>query len=396
MDRPRSGVPVTGDGVLWFPGVGWEEVTGTDRLLAQEVSRRRPVVWVDPPVVLQRWLRERGLRGLLRPVEVTRRSPSLVTVRTVGPPWPNRRPTWRLSSWRAGRAARTAVREAGVAPGTEVVATPQPRPHVAGTRVYYATDDFAAGAALMGIDRDVLARWERRQLTDARVRLAISPVLARRWSAAGHDAQVLPNGCDPDLRRRVAEAQPPSGVRLPGPVAGVVGQLSPRLDLALLEAVVDAGLSLLLVGPVDPALDPDRVGRLLARDRVQWVGRRPAGELPAHLGLMDVGLTPYRLTEFNQASIPLKTLEYLAAGVPVVSTPLPALELLPEGIVTTAATPADFAAAARELARTGPPAGWRDRAAAVARDNSWAARADVLLAAADGAPGPHQVRPAGH
>ncbi|MGY1831484.1 glycosyltransferase [Geodermatophilus sp. SYSU D01180] len=382
--------------VVYFPGVGWDEVAGTDRQLAGELARCRPVLWIDPPVPLQQWLRAHGLRGLLRPVQLTRRSPSLHTVRTVGPPWPNRRLTWRLSSWRAGRAARAAVRRSGTIPAVEVVATPQPRPSLGGTRVYYATDDFAAGAELMGIDRARLTRWESRQLADARVRLAISPVLARRWSAAGHAGLVLANGCDPDLRRRVAAAPRPPEVHITGPVAGVVGQLSARLDLALLEAVVDAGLSLLLVGPVDPPFEPERVGRLLARDGVQWVGRRPADQLAGYLGLMDVGLTPYRLSEFNQASIPLKTLEYLAAGVPVVSTPLSALDLLPAGVVTTAGDPAGFAAAARDLATAGPPAGWLDRSLAVARDNSWAARARVLFAAADGSVDLPPVRPAGH
>ncbi|SHF74239.1 glycosyltransferase [Geodermatophilus nigrescens] len=381
--------------VVWFPGVGWDEVTGTDRLLATEVSRQRPVLWVDPPVPLQHWLRTEGLRGLLRPVRCIRRSPSLVTIRTVGPPWPNRRATWRLSSWRAGRAARAALRRTGPRPTVEVVATPQPRPRTGGTRVYYATDDFAAGAALLRIDPARLAGWEHRQLTDARVRLAISPALARRWSETGHDSLVLPNGCDPGLRRRVATASRPEGFRLSGPVAGVVGQLSPRLDLALLEAVADAGLSLLLVGPLDPALEPARAAALLARERVQWVGRQPVERLPGYLAAMDVGLTPYRRTAFNEASIPLKTLEYLAAGVPVVSTPLPALDLLPAGLVTTAGTPEAFAEAAA-LAAAGPPAGWPERSLAWARENSWGARADTLLAAADEHGGLAPVRPAWH
>ncbi|MGY1694445.1 glycosyltransferase [Geodermatophilus sp. SYSU D00814] len=382
--------------VVWYPGVGWDEVTGTDRLLAQAVSRHRPVLWVDPPVPLQHWLREQGLRGLLRPVKITRRSPSLVTIRTAGPPWPNRRMTWRLSSWRAGRAARSAMRREGLVPTTEVVATPQPRPRLGGTRVYYATDDFAAGADLMGIDRELLARWERRQLASAGVRLAISPVLAQRWSAAGHDVQVLPNGCDPSVRRQVAAASRPAHLRLTRPVVGVVGQLSARLDLALLEAVVDADLSLLLVGPIDPSFEPSRVAALMARDQVQWVGRQPVERLPTYLAAMDVGLTPYRLTAFNQASIPLKTLEYLAAGVPVVSSPLPALELLPHGLVTTAAEPRKFAAAAASLAVSGPPTGWRERSLGWAHENSWAARADVLLSAADRHGAPPPIRPAWH
>ncbi len=377
-----------GGQVVYFPGVGWDEVTGTDRMLAQEISRRRDVLWVDPPVPLHRWVREQGLRGLLSQVRLVRRSSSVTTARTVGPPWPNRLLTWRLSAWRAGRAARVALR-AAQADGTAadaplvVVATPQPRSRPRGVRVYFATDDFAAGAELMGIDRRRLARWEARQLAEAQVRLAISPVLAQRWASTGWAGTVLSNGCDPGLRQRVRQATPAEEIRLTGPVAGVVGQLSARLDLGLLEAVVDDGLSLLLVGPVDPELEPDRVRALLARDQVQWVGRKPAEQLPAYLRAMNVGLTPYRTTEFNQASIPLKTLEYLAAGVPVVSTPLPALDMVPDGLVATAGGAEEFAAAARRLATAGPGPGFAERSLAFAEENSWAARAASLLSAAD-------------
>ena len=50
------------------------------------------------------------------------------------------------------------------------------------------------------------------------------------------------------------------------------------------------------------------------------------------MSVLDVGLTPYRDTEFNRASFPLKTLEYLGAGVPVVTANLPAARWLYDGL----------------------------------------------------------------
>ncbi len=76
-----------------------------------------------------------------------------------------------------------------------------------------------------------------------------------------------------------------------------------------------------------------------------WVGRRAFEELPAYLRLMNVGLTPYTDTPFNRASFPLKTLEYLAAGLPVVSTDLPATRWLNTDLVRIADSQSDFVSA---------------------------------------------------
>ena len=54
--------------------------------------------------------------------------------------------------------------------------------------------------------------------------------------------------------------------------------------------------------------------------RVHWVDELPRDELRRTSGCWTVGLTPYRDSMFNRRSYPLKTLEYLAAGVPVVAT----------------------------------------------------------------------------
>ena len=80
----------------------------------------------------------------------------------------------------------------------------------------------------------------------------------------------------------------------------MVGQLSARIDLRYLEAIAGADVSLLLVGPRQPGFEPERVARLLARDNVQWVGPKPFESLPSYLRMIDVGLTPYALSDFNR------------------------------------------------------------------------------------------------
>ena len=127
-------------------------------------------------------------------------------------------------------------------------------------------------------------------------------------------AAYLPNGCDAPYFAGVDEVAAAGDVTVPGPVAGFVGHLNSRTDLALLEAVAKAGVSLLLIGPKDPAFEPERFARLLDRGNVAYLGPRPFEELPSYFKLIDVGLVPYGDTEFNRWSFPMKTLEYLAAG----------------------------------------------------------------------------------
>jgi teichuronic acid biosynthesis glycosyltransferase TuaH len=115
---------------------------------------------------------------------------------------------------------------------------------------------------------------------------------------------------------------------LPRPVVGLIGQLSERIDLDVLDAIAGAGFSLLIVGPLDPRWGQQRFNELIGRSHVHYAGPVPPSAVPSYLAAIDVGITPYRDTPFNRASFPLKTLEYLGAGLPVVSTDLPAARWL--------------------------------------------------------------------
>ncbi len=169
-------------------------------------------------------------------------------------------------------------------------------------------------------------------------------------------------------------------VDLPKPIAIVVGQFSHRIDLRLLEAVADAGVALLLVGPHDPTFEVEAFSALAGRPNVSWVDQQPYERVDQLLRVSHVGLTPYADSEFNRSSFPLKTLEYLAAGLPVVSSPLPAVEELATDQIVTARAPDEFAAAVQRLLRAPQGEAERARRRAVASDHTWESRASQLLA----------------
>ncbi|WP_158881462.1 glycosyltransferase [Amycolatopsis anabasis] len=368
--------------VVIASGVNWDGVKGSERQLAEAVTRYADVLWVDPPVSPLTPRRFRGIGGRgrhwwprLRPM-----SAELRRLTPIGPPgWT--RPGIRSVTWPLVRAQiRWALYQGARRPAAFVACSQHALLGYWGDEVVdvlYGTDDWVAGAELMRQDPRRVARQERAALARADLVLAVGPELARRWRDLGADPREFPNGCDPGAYRNVRSVEPAPLPDLGGPVAGLVGQLTDRIEIGLLEAVADAGIGLLLVGPHEPGWEPERVANLLARPNVHHTGPVPFEELPRWMARMDVGLTPYADTAFNRASFPLKTLEYLAAGLPVVSTALPASRRLraeTEEVALAADAPA-FARAVREAAgRVGEPENVTQRLA-VAQRHSWQARA---------------------
>ena len=235
--------------------------------------------------------------------------------------------------------------------------------------VIYSTDDHVAGAELMGLSADRIRAQERLAAAHADVVVVVSPQLAGHWAALGSAPPVLiPNGSFPAYTGGVSPA--PVVSDMPGPVVGLIGQLTQRIDLGMLTAVADAGYSLLLVGPYDPRWEREGFAALTARPNVRYAGRVPAEAVPSYLASIDVGLIPYSSSAFNRASFPMKTLEYFSAGLPVVSTDLPGSRWLRDSLagfdaahadqlMALTSDPAEFVAAVRRMASPcpirGPP-----------------------------------------
>jgi UDP-galactopyranose mutase len=182
-----------------------------------------------------------------------------------------------------------------------------------------------------------------------------------------------------------------------GPKLGFYGVIDERIDLSLIDAVAAArpDWSLVMIGPV-AKIDPADLPR---RPNIHWLGGRNYGELPAYLSGWDVALMPFAINDATRFISPTKTPEYLAGGLPVVSTPI--VDVVRHygdlDAVAIARDAASFVAAC-EAALALPQAGaWRDAADAVLADQSWddtqAAMAalvgDVLRGERRPAPRPH-------
>ncbi|WP_096156588.1 glycosyltransferase [Bacillus sp. FJAT-45066] len=108
------------------------------------------------------------------------------------------------------------------------------------------------------------------------------------------------------------------------PVLGFIGGIKPKLDFPLLIELMKQkqDWTLLLVGPDGTNGNRD-FQQLLSLPNVQYIGKVPPDEVPLYMNKIDIGLLPYKASEYNRAVFPLKLFEFLAAGKPVVGANLP-------------------------------------------------------------------------
>jgi teichuronic acid biosynthesis glycosyltransferase TuaH len=366
-------VPKTwANAIVVVSGNQWDGMGSSDRHLALRLAKRGPVVFVDKPT--QTW----SLPGHTCDVP----TPGVLRIIPKVPPGMYRPGSNSLLPHLVARAVTTTLSDLRTTASAVIVACPSPILSVltAPRRVLYITDDWAAGAELMGVPRSRLLKVQARQVASADVVIAVSEVLAEQYRALGHrKVAVVPNGCDLELLAGVDESPAAADVHLRPPVAGLLGHLSERISLSHLEAVADRSVSLLLVGPRQNGYGGARFDELVKRPNVCWVGERPYAQVPSYLRLIDVGLTPYAPSSFNRASSPLKTLEYLAAGRGSVSTDLPGVRAFATDEVTIANTPQSFAdAVERTLRLRRTPGIVAARQDAVA-PHSWSLRALQVL-----------------
>jgi UDP-galactopyranose mutase len=128
--------------------------------------------------------------------------------------------------------------------------------------------------------------------------------------------------CEPsgvEFARFNADVAPhPVTAQLRGPVLGYIGVIDERIDVELVAALAEAFPEghVVLAGPVFK-LDPARLPR---RANVHLAGAVPYDALPSWLAGFDVALMPFARNRATEFISPTKTLEYFAAGLPVVST----------------------------------------------------------------------------
>jgi protoporphyrinogen oxidase len=257
--------------------------------------------------------------------------------------------------------------------------TPMALPLLDGLRpgrvVYDCMDELSA---FLGAPAELVQR-ERALLGRADLVFTGGVSLYRRKRELHPEVHCFPSSVDAAHFARARDGAVDGALReLPAPRLGYFGVIDERVDLGLVAALADAHpeWSIVMVGPVSKIPESS----LPRRDNIHYLGQRAYADLPGIVAGWDVCLLPFALNDATRYISPTKTLEYMAAGRPIVGTPVADVVESHGDVVRIAATPAEFVAACEAALEEAP----RERARrerAMARQvatTSWDATAERM------------------
>jgi UDP-galactopyranose mutase len=180
-------------------------------------------------------------------------------------------------------------------------------------------------------------------------------------------------------KARTTVLDPADQFFIPQPRIGFFGVIDERMDIGLLEqiATLKPEWQYILIGPV-VKIDPATLPKL---PNIHYLGGKQYGDLPTYLSGWDAAMMPFALNESTRFISPTKTPEYLAGGVPVVST---AIQDVIEpygnnGLVYIAHTAEDFVKGIEQEMQKKNNKSWKTAVDAFLENNSWDDTAEKMM-----------------
>jgi glycosyltransferase involved in cell wall biosynthesis len=242
--------------------------------------------------------------------------------------------------------------------------------------VYYCVDDHAS---FSGYDRHQVLRDEEALCRRADLVVTTSMALQEAKAAWNPNTILVPHGVDYDhFSRAVTEDLPcpPDLAAIPKPRLGFFGLIRDWVDLDLLAKVAtrQPDWHFVLIGDADSRVN---IGRFKNVTNMHFLGRRPYAVLPAYCRHLDAGLIPFKINDLTVAVNPIKLREYLCAGLPVISTPLPEVRRYAD-CVELAETAANFELAVKKC--LGSQDSFREKRMAAMSKETWAGKIEQICA----------------
>ncbi|HEY1585987.1 MAG TPA: glycosyltransferase [Polyangia bacterium] len=325
----------------------WDKLTKFARHLNEGPIEVAPNIWVITPIAIPNYrskvaraINERVVGGTVRRA-----------MRTLGFTDPLLYTFVPASAWVAGKLGETHI-------------------------VYHCVDEYSKfdGAG------DDIAKLERELIKKANLVITCSAMLQESKSLINPHTTLVRHGVEHEHFARALdpETEIPEDVRdLPKPVFGFYGLIAEWVDLEAMARVAEAWPegSVVIVGEHNNA-HAAGMARLRALPNVHFLGRKPYASLFAYCKAFDVALLPFIKNELTENANPLKLREYLAAGLPVVSTDIPeAVAVAERGVYLADGADAFVTRVGEALSGSAGPD--RARSDAMARE-SWDAKvADI-------------------
>lgn len=300
-------------------------------------SEKMPVLYVEPPFRLRQLrralVRNVLLGGLFRGPTITNvRSELHVLHSSPLVPVSGSRLLANMSADRWYRAVFKAASRIGI--HQPIIWMSQPEQVRAlssgkyGLSIYHIVDEYTGYTGTTAKQESVLAAAEQLLLDTVDLTIAVSPELVRAKSAPGRDVFLVENAVN--LREfelaRSAGDVPEDLLKIPRPRIGYSGLVGKRLDLKLIQDVAckRPEWSFVMIGVEDSRDCESILSGLKDMPNVYFLGEKPPSRVASYVTGLDLGMLPYELNTETSHISPLKMYEYLAAGLPIVSTAIPA------------------------------------------------------------------------
>lgn len=239
--------------------------------------------------------------------------------------------------------------------------------------IYYCVDEYTAFTGVT----DGLKRIEDDLFRKADLVVVSAERLFDTKKHLNPNTHIIRHGTDWQHFRRAVDGgleMPADVADLPRPIIGFHGLLADWVDYELIKKTAEhfANGSVVLIGKV--AVDAEEKIKVIdGVPNIHLLGRKPYADLPAYCAAFDVALNPFAINELTLAANPLKVREYLAAGLPVVSTDIPEVRVLEDVLVGT--DHSDFISKIEAaLSSSKPKAAVSD----AIKDESWEAKVEEL------------------
>jgi uncharacterized SAM-binding protein YcdF (DUF218 family)/glycosyltransferase involved in cell wall biosynthesis len=251
--------------------------------------------------------------------------------------------------------------------------------------IYYCIDDLASSSPeARRITSSEIAMFRKADLV-----FVTSEKLRERAAQASARVHFFPFGVrfhSFEEARLAARVPPDDLAQLKRPIVGYVGGMHQWIDQDLVVDVAKRlpDVTFAFVGPEQCDLS-----RLRACANIILLGGKPHSSLPGYIREFDIGIVPYRLSDYTSNVYPTKLNEYLSMGIPVVATDLLEIRRFNADhgdVVAIAPNPEAFAAAIQRTLGS-PRDGDVQRRIDVARSNSWQSRIAKMSALVDEAAG---------